>query len=213
VEFHSVPETHGVPLVADISSNALSRPIHVNKHGVIFAGTQKNLGTAGMAITIVRDDLIGHANPFCPSIIDYKEQAKNNSVLNTPPVFCIYVTCLVLEWIKELGGLDEMAKINEAKAKLIYDVIDQSENFYSSPVSPDCRSRMNIPFRVGSASGDDRLEKAFVSVGEKAGLLSLKGHRNVGGIRASLFNAVTLKEAEKLANFMKDFYEKNAKSQ
>jgi len=210
VEYNFVPETQpGIPLVADISSNALSRPIDVSKHGVIFAGTQKNLGTAGMAMVIVRDDLIGHANKTCPSIFDYKEQSKMKSVYNTPPVFCIYVTNLVLEWLKDLGGLEEMAKINERKAHLIYDVIDQSKHFYYCPVEQHCRSRMNIPFRIGSETGVDKLEKAFVTAAENEGLISLKGHRSVGGIRASLFNAVTLPETEKLADFMKAFYEKN----
>jgi len=209
VEFNYVPETGSVPLVADMSSNALSRPIDISKHGVVFAATQKNLGVAGMAVVIVRDDLVGHAKSICPSIFDYKEQSKLKSVYNTPPVFNIYVMHLILNWLQDQGGLEGMSKINDRKSKLIYDVIDQAKDFYHSPVAHDCRSRMNIPFRIGSASGVDALEKAFVSASEKEGLHSLKGHRSVGGIRASLFNAVTIQETEKLAEFMKTFHEKN----
>jgi len=214
VEFKNPPELpNSVPLVADISSNAFSEPINVSKHGLLFASAQKNLGTAGVALVVVRDDLIGHAEKTCQSIMDYKVVHKSNSVCNTPPVFPIYVMNLVVEWIRDLGGLDEMQKRNCIKSQLIYDIIDSHSDFYHSPVDKHCRSRMNIPFRIGSSiEGDKKLEELFLKEAEEdRNMVSLKGYRTIGGIRASLYNAVTVEETNTLAEFMEQFYDKHKK--
>jgi len=205
-----VPEIPtGVPLVADISSNALSEPVDVSKHGLLFAGTQKNLGTSGLTIVVVRDDLIGHAERTCPSVFDYKVQHQANSVYNTPPVFNIYIANLVLEWLKDNGGLQEIGRRNEQKAKLIYDAIENSNGFYHCPVDKGYRSRMNIPFRIGPNNGNEELEKKFLKGAEEKGMISLKGYRTVGGVRVSLYNAVTIEETAGLAEFMNEFYTAN----
>ncbi|XP_069043429.1 phosphoserine aminotransferase [Lepisosteus oculatus] len=205
VEFRSVPETKGVPLVCDMSSNFLSQPVDVSKFGLIFAGAQKNVGCAGVTVVIVRDDLLGKALKECPVILDYQVQAGNNSVYNTPPCFSIYIMGLVLEWIKNNGSTTAMEKLSKEKSEMIYDIIDQSNGFYFCPVEVASRSRMNVTFRVGIKDGDEALEKKFVDEASRLGMISLKGHRSVGGIRASLYNAITVDETKMLANFMKEF--------
>lgn len=207
VEFDFVPETNGVPLVCDMSSNFMSRPVDVSKFGLIFAGVQKNIGAAGITVVIVREDLIGNAMKFTPSIMDYLDVAKNNSVSNTPPTFIIYVMSRVLEWLKRNGGVDGMSKLARAKSQLIYETMNKSKGFYTCPVDEKCRSRMNLPFRI--RGGDDALEKEFLQKAEKLGMVQLKGHRSVGGIRASLYNAITFEETETLNKFMNEFYEAN----
>ncbi|XP_029960628.1 phosphoserine aminotransferase [Salarias fasciatus] len=205
VEYNFVPETNGVVLVGDMSSNFLSRPVDVSKFGLIFAGAQKNAGCAGVTVVIVRDDLLGHTLKECPIVLDYKVQAEMNSMYNTPPCFSIYIMGLVLEWIKNNGGSTAMDKLNKQKSSMIYDIIDSSDGFYVCPVDTACRSRMNLPFRLGKRGGDEALEKEFLEGASKRGMISLKGHRSVGGIRASLYNAVTLEETEALADYMKEF--------
>ncbi|TNN66556.1 Phosphoserine aminotransferase [Liparis tanakae] len=205
VEYDFTPETNGVLLVSDMSSNLLSRPVDVSKFGLIFAGAQKNVGCAGVTVVIVREDLLGHAQKECPITMDYKVQAANNSLYNTPPCYSIYIVGLVLEWIKNNGGSAAMETLNKQKSSMIYDIINASNGFYECPVDVSCRSRMNIPFRVGKKGGDEALEKEFLAAASKRGMLSLKGHRSVGGIRASLYNAVTVEETEALATFMKEF--------
>ncbi|KAM7415843.1 hypothetical protein PAMA_018077 [Pampus argenteus] len=205
VEYNFIPETNGVVLVTDMSSNLLSRPVDVSKFGLIFAGAQKNVGCAGVTLVIVREDLLGHALKECPIVLDYKVQAEMNSLYNTPPCFSIYIMCLVLEWIKNNGGAAAMETLNKQKSSMIYDVINASNGFYVCPVEITCRSRMNIPFRVGKKEGDDALEKKFLDGASQRGMISLKGHRSVGGIRASLYNAVTLEDTEALAKYMKEF--------
>src|SRR4051812_45541904 len=185
VEFHWVPETGDVPLVADASSHILSRPLDVKKFGLIYAGAQKNVGPAGLTIVIVREDLLGHAQKGTPSVLDYKSQAEAASMLNTPATYGIYMAGLVFKWLKQLGGLAEIERRNVAKAKLVYDAID-SGGFYRSPVAKEDRSRMNIPFRLPSES----LEAAFLKGAEERGMIQLKGHRLLGGIRASIYNAM-----------------------
>ncbi|TNM89492.1 hypothetical protein fugu_003726 [Takifugu bimaculatus] len=205
VEFNFVPETNGVVLVSDMSSNFLSRPVDVSKFGLIYAGAQKNVGCAGVTVVIVREDLIGHALKECPIVLDYKVQVENNSMYNTPPCFSIYIMGLVMEWIKNSGGSAAMETLNRKKSSTIYDIINASNGFYVCPVEEACRSRMNVPFRVGKKEGDEGLEKKFLDRASKRGMISLKGHRSVGGMRASLYNAVTVEEAEALADFMKEF--------
>ncbi|XP_071777012.1 phosphoserine aminotransferase [Centroberyx gerrardi] len=205
VEYNFTPETDGVILVSDMSSNFLSRPVDVSKFGLIFAGAQKNVGCAGVTVVIVREDLLGHALNECPIILDYKVQAGNNSLYNTPPCFSIYIMGLVLEWIKNNGGTAAMETLNKQKSSMIYDIVDGSNGFYVCPVDMACRSRMNVPFRVGKKQGDEALEKEFLDGASKRGMISLKGHRSVGGIRASLYNAVTLEDTQALASYMKEF--------
>ncbi|KAM7241069.1 hypothetical protein CapIbe_007641 [Capra ibex] len=207
VEFDFIPDVKGAVLVCDMSSNFLSRPVDVSKFGVIFAGAQKNVGSAGVTVVIVRDDLLGFALKECPSVLDYKVQAGNNSLYNTPPCFSIYVMGLVLEWIKNNGGAAAMEKLSSIKSQMIYDIIDNSQGFYVCPVEPQNRSKMNIPFRIGNTKGDDALEKRFLDKALELNMISLKGHRSVGGIRVSLYNAVTVEDVQKLAAFMKNFLE------
>lgn len=205
VEFNFVPNAKGSVLVCDMSSNFLSRPVDVSKFGLIFAGAQKNVGCAGVTVVIVREDLLGKALKECPVVLDYQVQAGNNSVYNTPPCFSIYIMGLVLEWIRNCGGAAAMEKLNKEKASLIYDIINGSNGFYVCPVDSGCRSRMNVPFRIGKKDGDDALEKKFLEGASKLGMISLKGHRSVGGIRASLYNAVTLDDTRALADYMTEF--------
>ncbi|KAH8419226.1 hypothetical protein KR222_010807 [Zaprionus bogoriensis] len=213
VEFDFVPQVDAnVPLVCDMSSNFLSRPIDVSKFGVIYAGAQKNIGPAGVTVVIVREDLLGQQLKITPSVLNFEQMDKNNSLLNTPPTFGIYVMGQVFQWIKRNGGVQGMAKLANAKSKLIYDIIDQSKGFYYCPVKPHVRSHMNLPFRIGSAAGNDALEKEFLAQAEAQGMIQLKGHRSVGGIRASLYNAVTLDETKQLAKLMQAFYESNNKN-
>ncbi|RVE67958.1 hypothetical protein OJAV_G00087150 [Oryzias javanicus] len=188
-----------------MSSNFLSRPVDVSKFGLIFAGAQKNVGCAGVTVVIVREDLLGHALKECPIVLDYKVQVEMNSLYNTPPCFSIYIMSLVLEWIKNNGGSAAMETLNKQKSSIIYDIINASNGFYVCPVDSACRSRMNVPFRVGKKEGDEALEKKFLEGASKRGMISLKGHRSVGGMRASLYNAVTLEDTEALADYMREF--------
>jgi phosphoserine aminotransferase len=200
VEFPYIPKTGDVPLVADMSSTILSRPLEVGKFGLIYAGAQKNLGPAGLTLVIVRADLIGHARPGTAAVWDYKAMADEGSMLNTPPTFAWYVAGLVLRWLKAQGGLQAMAERNRAKAQLLYGTIDGS-GFYANPVDPRCRSWMNVPFTLADAT----LEKAFLTEARAAGLVALEGHRSVGGMRASLYNAMPLAGVEALVGFMREF--------
>ncbi len=200
VEFHWIAQTGDVPLVADTSSHILSRPLEVSKFGLIYAGAQKNIGPAGLTIVIVRDDLIGHAKKGTPSVLDYKLQADEASMLNTPPTYPMYVAGLVFKWLKQLGGLAEIEKRNVAKAKLVYDVLDASR-FFRSPVAKADRSRMNIPFTLV----DDKLDSAFLKGAQQRAMTQLKGHRSVGGMRASIYNAMPIEGVRALADYMREF--------
>jgi phosphoserine aminotransferase len=200
VEYHWTPDTGNVPLVADMSSNILSRPVDVSRYGLIYAGAQKNMGPSGLTVVIVRDDLVGHALPITPSAFDYKQQADNDSMLNTPPTYAIYVAGLVFKWLQAQGGLQAMARHNEAKAGLLYDYLDASE-LYVSPVAPADRSRMNVPFKLR----DESLDAAFLEGAQARGMLQLKGHRSVGGMRASIYNAMPVEGVQALVAYMKDF--------
>ncbi|MDR1423277.1 MAG: 3-phosphoserine/phosphohydroxythreonine transaminase [Azoarcus sp.] len=193
----------GVSLVADMSSHILSRPLDVRRYGLLSAGAQKNIGPSGMTLVIVRKALLGRAAAGTPTILDYRNQADNGSMLNTPPAFAIYVAGLVFQWLKAQGGLDAMAAINREKAKRLYAAIDNSEGFYKNPVDVACRSSMNVPFTLPSVA----LEAQFVQASEAAGFIGLKGHKSVGGIRASLYNAVPLEAVQALVRFMEDFRE------
>ncbi len=204
VEFGYVPEVEA-PLVADMSSTIMSRPIDVSKFGLIYAGAQKNLGPAGLCVVVVRDDLVGHARPGTPSVWDYAQMSKNGSMLNTPPTFGWYLLGLTLEWVKETGGLGAMGERNQAKADLLYAAIDDS-GFYSNPVAKDARSWMNVPFLVA----DPSLEKTFVTQAAEAGLTNLDGHRSVGGMRASIYNAMPIDGVQALIDFMKEFEQQHA---
>ena len=205
-KFHYIPDTGDIPLVADMSSCIISEPVDVSKFGVIYAGAQKNMAPAGLTLVIVREDLLGNARPETPSMLDWKLMADNDSMYNTPPCYSIYMAKLVYEWILELGGLDEMKKYNENKANMLYDYLD-SQSYYTAPVKKECRSMMNVTF----VTGDADLDKKFASEASAAGLKNLKGHRSVGGMRASIYNAMPTEGVEKLIAFMKDFAEKNPK--
>ena len=200
VEYHFTPDVGDVPLVADMSSDILSRPIDVAKYGLIYGGAQKNIGPAGLTIVIVRDDLLGQALPITPSAFDYKTVADNDSMYNTPPTYAIYIAGLVFQWLKAQGGLSAMAKRNQTKAALLYDYLDGSA-FYSSPVQRDCRSLMNVPFKLR----DEALDAAFLKGASARGLLQLKGHRSVGGMRASIYNAMPIGGVKALVAYMQEF--------
>jgi phosphoserine aminotransferase len=204
VEYHFTPDTGAVPLVADMSSNILSRPIDVSKYGLIYGGAQKNIGPAGLTIVIVRDDLIGNALPITPSAFDYKQQADNDSMYNTPPTYSVYIAGLVFQWLKKQGGLSAIAEYNRKKAALIYDYLDNS-SFYISPVAREDRSLMNVPFKTSS----EALDEAFLKGAQALGMLQLKGHRSVGGIRASIYNAMPIEGVQALVDYMKEFESKN----
>lgn len=201
-KFSTFPDT-SVPLVADFSSNILSEPIDVSKFGAIYAGAQKNIGPAGLTIVIIRDDLIGNASKLCPTMLNYKTHTETSSLYNTPPTFSIYVAKLVLEWLKDQGGLEQIHQFNIKKAKFLYDFIDSSKVF-SSPVQRESRSLMNIPFTTTT----DELNKQFLNEANSIGLVNLEGHRSVGGMRASIYNAMPIEGIEKLIGFMSKF-EKN----
>ncbi|HYD95953.1 MAG TPA: 3-phosphoserine/phosphohydroxythreonine transaminase [Noviherbaspirillum sp.] len=203
VEFHYAPDVGGVPLVADMSSHILSRVIDVSKYGVIFGGAQKNIGPAGLTLVIVRDDLIGHALPICPSAFDWKLVAENNSMYNTPPTYSIYIAGLVFQWLKKQGGVAAMEQRNVAKAALLYDYLD-STDFYSNHIARDCRSRMNIPFFLR----DESLNEAFLAGAKERNLLQLKGHKSVGGMRASIYNAMPIEGVRALVEYLKEFEKK-----
>jgi phosphoserine aminotransferase len=203
VEFHAVPKAD-VPLVADASSHFLSRPIDVARFALIYAGAQKNVGPAGLTIVIVRDDLIGQAQKGTPSVMDYKAQADAESMLNTPATYGIYIAGLVFKWLKALGGVAEIERRNIAKAKLLYDYLDATQ-FYGNPVAKEDRSRMNIPFTLRDA----KLDEEFLKGAAKNGMVQLKGHRSVGGMRASIYNAMPLEGVQRLVEFMQDFEKKH----
>ncbi len=201
VEFHEIPKIEkNIPLIADASSHILSRPLELAKFGLIYAGAQKNIGPAGLTIVIVRDDLLGKAAKGTPSVMDYKLQAAADSMLNTPATYAMYVAGLVFKWLKTQGGLAEMEKRNIAKAQLLYDYLDRSA-FFRNPVAPADRSRMNVPFVLNSAA----LDAAFLKGAEERGMVQLKGHRLVGGMRASIYNAMPLEGVRQLVAYMKEF--------
>jgi len=205
VEFHSIPDAGNVPIVADMSSTILSRPVDVSKFGVIYAGAQKNIGPAGLTIVIIREDLIGETIPGTPLMFSYKTHSDNGSMYNTPPTYGWYVAGLVFEWIKKKGGLTAMAEINKRKADKLYAAIDKSV-FYNNPVDPGCRSWMNVPFTLKNSE----LDSKFLEEAKKAGLVALKGHRSVGGMRASIYNAMPEEGVDALIAFMKEFEKRNS---
>ena len=200
VEYHWTPDTGDVPLVADMSSHLLSRVIDVSRYGVIYGGAQKNIGPAGLTLVIVRDNLLDRALPITPSAFHWKEQAAADSMLNTPPTYAIYVAGLVFEWLQKQGGVRGIERVNIAKAKLLYDLLDQSA-FYVSPVRREDRSRMNVPFKLR----DESLDGAFLKGAEARGMLQLKGHRSVGGMRASIYNAMPIEGVQALVEYMREF--------
>ncbi|UHD15631.1 3-phosphoserine/phosphohydroxythreonine transaminase [Thiocapsa bogorovii] len=204
VEFPYVPDVGDKPLVADMSSTILSRPIEVSRFGLIYAGAQKNIGPAGLTIVIVREDLLGQTLSGTPTMLDYKVQADNESMYNTPPTYAWYLAGLVFEWLKGLGGLDTMGKINARKAELLYKTIDDS-GFFKNPVAPGSRSWMNVPFTLA----DPELDDTFIKEAKAANLTTLKGHRSVGGMRASIYNAMPQEGVEALVGFMQEFERKH----
>jgi phosphoserine aminotransferase len=204
VEYQWTPDVGAVPLVADMSSHILSRPIDVAKYGVIYGGAQKNVGPAGLTLVIVRRDLLDRALPITPSAFHWKEQAENESMLNTPPTYAIYIAGLVFEWLLAQGGVTAIEKKNIEKAKLLYDYLDSTE-FYRSPVAKSDRSRMNVPFKLR----DEKLDGEFLKGAEARGLLQLKGHRSVGGMRASIYNAMPIEGVRALVDYMREFEKKN----
>ncbi|SDH17862.1 phosphoserine aminotransferase apoenzyme [Pseudomonas benzenivorans] len=200
LEFDWIPEVADVPLVADMSSDILSRPLDVSKFGLIYAGAQKNIGPSGLVVVIVREELLGRARSVCPTMLNYKVAADNGSMYNTPATFSWYLSGLVFEWLKEQGGVEAMERRNRAKKELLYGAIDSSE-LYSNPIAANSRSWMNVPFRLA----DERLDKPFLVGAEARGLLNLKGHRSVGGMRASIYNAVGLDGVQALVAYMAEF--------
>ncbi|MCA3253435.1 MAG: 3-phosphoserine/phosphohydroxythreonine transaminase [Pseudomonadota bacterium] len=200
VQYHWVPDTGDVPLVADLSSEILSRPLDVSRYGLIYAGAQKNIGPSGLTLVIVRDDLIGQPHPLLPSAFDYRTVADNDSMYNTPPTYAIYIAGLVFKWLQAQGGLAAMEAHNRAKAALLYDHLDTTA-FFRAPVARDCRSWMNVPFRLA----DDALDSEFLKGAEARGMVQLKGHRSVGGMRASIYNAMPLAGVQALVDYMKEF--------
>ena len=200
VEFPYIPDTGNSPLIADMSSTILSRPIDVTKFGMIYAGAQKNIGPAGLTIVIIRDDLIGHAKEGTPITLDYKTPAENESMYNTPPTYSWYMAGLVFDWLRQNGGLEAMGQTNQRKAEKLYAAIDGSD-FYANPVETSARSWMNIPFTLANAD----LDADFLAGAKNAGLLTLKGHRSVGGMRASIYNAMPEEGVDTLVSFMAEF--------
>ena len=205
VEYHWTPDTGDAPLAADMSSNILSRPVDVSKYGVIYGGAQKNIGPAGLTIVIVREDLLDRALPITPTAFSWKEQAANDSMANTPPTYSIYIAGLVFEWALAQGGLAAIEQHNIAKAALLYDYLDAS-GFYVNPVRKEDRSRMNVPFKLKNEALDD----AFLKGAKEHNMVQLKGHRSVGGMRASIYNAMPVAGVEALVAYMKDFAARNA---
>ena len=204
VEYGWTPATGDVPLVSDMSSHILSRPVDVSRFGLIYAGAQKNIGPAGLVIVVVREDLIGQAMPDTPDVLDFKLQADADSMLNTPPTFAVYLAGLTFQWLLAKGGLAAMERENIAKAKLLYDYLD-SQDFYANPVAREDRSRMNVPFRLR----DESLDARFLAEAEARGLSQLKGHRSVGGMRASIYNAMPIEGVAALVAFLEDFAKRN----
>jgi phosphoserine aminotransferase len=200
VEYHWTPDTGRVPLVADMSSNILSRPVDVSRYGLIYGGAQKNIGPAGATIVIVRDDLLGKALPITPSAFDYTIQAENDSMFNTPATYSIYIAGLVFQWVKQQGGLAAMEQHNRKKAAILYDHLDESK-FFRNPVAREDRSLMNVPFTLR----DPALDDAFLKGAKARGMVQLKGHRSVGGMRASIYNAMPIEGVQALVAYLKDF--------
>ncbi len=204
VEFHELPDLKALgskaPLVIDFSSQVASRPVDWSRVGLAFGGAQKNIGPAGLTLVIVREDLLGHAQPACPSAFDYRVVADNESMFNTPPTYAIYMAGLIFQWLKQLGGVPAIEARNMAKARLLYEAIDHSQ-FYVNRVAKDCRSRMNVPFFLRDESRND----AFLAGAKAAGLLQLKGHKSVGGMRASIYNAMPLEGVQALVEYMREF--------
>jgi phosphoserine aminotransferase len=209
VEFHELPDLktlgHDAPLVIDFSSHVASRPVDWSRVGLAFGGAQKNLGPAGLTVVVVRDDLLGHALPVCPSALNYKTVADNQSMYNTPPTYAIYMAGLVFQWLKRQGGIAAMEIRNKAKAALLYGAIDSSE-LYQNKVAENCRSRMNVPFFMR----DESLNDAFLSGAREQGLLQLKGHKSVGGMRASIYNAIPIEGVQALVSYMQEFEQTKA---
>ncbi|MFP4173121.1 MAG: 3-phosphoserine/phosphohydroxythreonine transaminase [Candidatus Hydrogenedentota bacterium] len=206
VEYFGEPETGNVPLMCDASSDFLSRPIPVEKYGLLYAGAQKNIGPAGVTAVIIRDDLLERVPEGLPSLLDYKNMADSKSLYNTPPMFAIYMVMLTTRWVRnDIGGLRAMEAINRKKADILYEAIDNSNGFYKGHANPECRSRMNVTWRLPS----EDLEKQFISEAEQQGFLQLKGHRSVGGLRASIYNAMPVEGCEALRDFMEAFRKKN----
>jgi phosphoserine aminotransferase len=200
VQFHWTPDTGKVPLVADMSSDILSRPLDIGKYGLIYAGAQKNMGPSGLTVVIVRDDLLGRALPVTPTAFNYKIQGENDSMYNTPPTYAIYIMGLVLQHVKAMGGMKAIEEHNHAKARLLYEFLDQS-SFYRNPIAREDRSIMNVPFWLKDAALDD----AFVKGAQARGMIQLKGHRSVGGMRASIYNAMPIEGVKALVQYMKEF--------
>ena len=205
-KYPEIPDTGSIPLVADMSSCIISEPVDVSRFGVIYAGAQKNMAPAGLTIVIIREDLLGKARPETPTMLNYQIMAENESMYNTPPCYCIYIAKLVYEWILGMGGLEEMKRRNERKASLLYDYLD-SQDYYTAPVEASSRSMMNVTF----VTGDKDLDAKFAKDAAAAGLANLKGHRSVGGMRASIYNAMPYEGVEALVAFMKKFAEENPK--
>ena len=200
-----IPDTGDIPLIADVSSCFFSEPLDISKFAVVYGGAQKNVAPAGLVIAIVREDMLGHARDITPTMLNWKIHADNGSMYNTPPCYIIYICKLVLEWIKKLGGLEAMKERNEAKAKILYDYLDSSKMFHGTVV-PEDRSLMNVPF----VTGDKDLDAKFIKEADEAGFINLKGHRIVGGMRASIYNAMPIEGVEKLVEFMKNFEKENS---
>jgi phosphoserine aminotransferase len=204
-KFTKLPETGDVPLIADMSSCILSEPFDITKFGLVYAGAQKNMGPAGLTVVIIREDLIGHARDMTPTMFNYQTHADNGSMFNTPPCYSIYICKLVLEWLEKLGGIEKMAEINRNKAAILYNYLDSSAMFKGTVVK-EFRSLMNIPF----VTGNDELDKKFIKLAEGEGFVNIKGHRSVGGMRASIYNAMPTEGLEALVAFMKKFEAENA---
>ena len=205
-EYTQLPAVGDAPLVSDTTSDMFSRPIDVSRHGLIYAGAQKNIGPAGLVIIVVREDLLGHAMEGTPTVLDYKVQAEADSMSNTPASYAWYIAGLVFQWLKRIGGINEMARINAEKARLLYAAIDGSDGFYRNPVDPACRSQMNVPFTLRDAA----LDAEFLAGAKEAGLLALKGHKSVGGMRASIYSAMPLDGVRALVAYMDAFAKSRA---
>ena len=206
-KFNYIPDTGDIPLVADMSSCIISEPVDVTKFGVIYAGAQKNMAPAGLTVVIVREDLLGKARPETPVMLDWKTMADNDSMYNTPPCYAIYMAKLVYEWILDMGGLDAMKEYNVKKAAILYNYLD-NQDYYIAPVEKDYRSMMNVTF----VTGDEALDKKFAKEADAAGIKNIKGHRSVGGMRASIYNAMPIEGVEALVKFMDDFAKNNPKA-
>ena len=206
-KFNYIPDTGDIPLVADMSSCIISEPVDVSKFGVIYAGAQKNMAPAGLTVVIVREDLLGKARPETPVMLDWKTMADNDSMYNTPPCYAIYMAKLVYEWILDMGGLDAMKEYNVKKAAILYNYLD-NQDYYIAPVEKEFRSMMNVTF----VTGDEALDKKFAKEADAAGIKNIKGHRSVGGMRASIYNAMPIEGVEALVKFMDDFAKNNPKA-